>query len=347
MNESVAALLMALPVSLSLAERDLVPVTLVRAGIRHLLRARLRAEAHAARRDAVLAELGDGPIVPHSPPSEQHVEVPAAFFEQVYGSHVKSSSGYWSDDIATLDDAEAAMLALTCERAGIADGQRVLELGCGWGALSIWMARRYPESRIVAVTDSVTQRAFIESRRPGNLEVITSDMSEFSTGRRFDRIVSVETFERMRNWKLLLRHIGGWLDANGTFFLHLFCHSSRVYPLEMEGARGWLERHFLRRAIMPSADLIDHFANDLAVEDRWTVSGEHYARTAEAWRVNLEARRELVLPILAECYGAASAKRWYYRWRLFFLVYAELFSYRGGTEWHVAHYRLTKRAQED
>lgn len=333
-----------LHLALGLAERDLVPETLLRAGIRRLLLAKLRAEQREPRREALLAELESGPITPVASRATTRPDVPVSFFKQVLGSHLSTSSAYWADDIATLDDAEAAMLSLICKRAELTDGQRVLDLGCGWGALSIWMARRYPESRVVAVTDSVTQQAAIEARRPANLEVITSEMGDFTTGRRFDRIVSVDAFPRLRNWKLLLHRIAGWLAHDGSLFLHLFCHSRHLYPLSTPSAGGWLERHFLTGAIMPSSESIEHVTDDWSLAERWSVSGQHYARTAEAWRVNLEARRERVLPILQACYGKTSAMRWFYRWRLLFLVCSELFGFGAGREWHVSHYRFTKPA---
>jgi len=316
--------------------------SLVRYGIRRWLRARSGHPDLARSTPELVALMRAGAM---APPAGRWLdagkELPATFFEQVLGPHLMTSCCYWPTSIDTLADAEAAMLNLTCERADIADGQRVLQLGCGWGALALWIARRYPATRVVAVSPSHTHRAFIETRRLTNVEVVTADVGAFATGRRFDRVVLVEALERLWNWERLLSSIASWLEPDGKLFLQLTCHARHTYPLADEDIPSGISG--AREAwIMPSADLIDQFQNDLSVETRWRLGGEHYARTAEAWRVQLEARRAWIVPILADVHGVRAATRWYRRWRIRFLACAELFGFGGGSEWGIAHYRLAK-----
>ena len=329
---------------LALAERGLVPTALLRRAIRGLCEDRLDELRAAGGLDRFVANLDGTPIalVPEEA-NAQHYEVASDFFELVLGRQLKYSSCLYGPGIETLDAAEEAMLALTCERARLEDGQDVLELGCGWGSLSLYMARRFPRSRIVAVSNSATQRIFIESRRPANLEVRTADMNEFDPGRRFDRIVSVEMFEHMRDWPTLLARVAGWLGEEGRLFVHVFCHATEAYPFETDGDDNWMGRYFFTGGMMPAYDLLPNVAaGSLRLEERWWVDGTHYQRTAAAWRGNQERRREAVFAVLRRHYGG-EAGRWYHRWRMFFLACEELFGYRGGAEWGVGHYRLARR----
>jgi len=276
--------------------------------------------------------------------NEQHYEVPPGFFLNTLGKRLKYSSAYYPTAATTLDEAEEAMLALTSDRAGLQDGQDVLELGCGWGSLTLWMAEHYPGSRITAVSNSAQQREFILERalRAGldNVEVLTRDMNEFTTDRRFDRVVSVEMFEHMRNWEELLRRVHGWLRPDGAVFLHVFAHARYAYPFEARDDSDWMSRYFFTGGMMPSSDLLESLDIPFEVEEHWTVNGTHYARTAEDWLRNLERRKDEVMPILRSTYGSEQAGTWFHRWRVFFLACAELFGYRGGEEWVVAHTRL-------
>lgn len=325
---------------LELAERGLLGDALVRYGVRRWLRSRLDRPDRADATSRLVAMMRAGPVDPQAPhPAHRHDDLPVAFYEQVLGPHLMTSCCYWPDGIATLADAEAAMLALTCERAGLADGQRVLELGSGWGSLAQWIARRYPASRVVAVCRSPAERAFIEGRRLSNLEVVTAEIGAFETRRRFDRVVTVETLERLWNWELLLGRIAAWLEPDGQSFVQLACHSRHPSPSDTDRLPPLVAGRCFT-GIVPSAHLIDQFSRDLSVEERWMLGGDHYARTAEAWRVQLEARREWVFPILAGRYGKPAAARWYHRWRLLFLGRAELFGYSTGSEWKIAQYRL-------
>ena len=358
-HQLAAALESSLPYAL--LERDLVPDTLIRIGIRRLLAERLReasaggVEAQQTRLSTFVAELRGSPVAIHADAANaQHYELPPAFFDLVLGSHRKYSCCHYRLDGtaprggATLDEAEAAMLALTCERAGLENGERILELGCGWGSLSLWMAQAYPSARITAVSNSRAQREYIEAkareRALTNLTVITADVSglSFPPGTTFDRAVSVEMFEHMRNYETLLGRIAGWLKPGGTLFVHVFSHRDFAYPFEVRDASDWMAKYFFTGGLMPSDHLLYYFQRDLRITDHWRVDGRHYQRTAEDWLGNMDRNRERILPILAATYGDAQKQRWWVYWRVFFMACAELFGYRGGQEWLVSHYRFAK-----
>jgi cyclopropane-fatty-acyl-phospholipid synthase len=340
--------------ALNWVEQGLVPDHAVRFGIRRLLQQRLtelRAgdpEATVVLAQEFLAAMRQSPLaVLPEKANEQHYEVPAAFFGQVLGPHRKYSACWWPEGVTTLAQAEAAALQATCERAGLADGQDVLELGCGWGSLSLWMARRHPRSRITAVSNSHSQRAYIEerARHEGlrNLEVITCDFNDFAPVERFDRVVSIEMFEHLRNWPLAFERVARWLRPDGRFFLHVFAHRDAPYLFEDRDASDWMTRHFFAGGIMPSDDLPLACQDHLRVLDRWRWSGVHYQRTAAAWLANMDARREQLLPLLAATYGSPDAQLWWNRWRLFFLSVEELFGWNGGRQWWVSHTLLAPR----
>jgi cyclopropane-fatty-acyl-phospholipid synthase len=336
-----------------IAETGYVPDWAIRQGIRRLLRQRLKDERRrAAGRNPskrIAARLSRGPIaVETGEANRQHYEVPAEFFRLMLGPHLKYSACHWSRKGQSLEEAEAEMLALTCERAGLEDGMRVLDLGCGWGSLSLWIAERYPRCSVTAMSNSSSQAAFIRGRADElglrNLAVRTDDINRFVPPERYDRILSVEMFEHMRNYRQLLSRVAGWLADDGRLFVHIFCHRRLPYLYEIAGDDDWMARHFFTGGLMPSLDLLDRFDDDLRVARQWVVDGSHYERTLLAWLRNLDARRAEALEILGRHYGREAAKTWFVRWRLFLLGCAELFGYRGGNEWMVAHHLLERHA---
>jgi cyclopropane-fatty-acyl-phospholipid synthase len=334
-------------------ETGLVPDSVIRAGIRRLLERKLK-EIHAGdvEKSAIIKNrfvqmMGESPValVPHLA-NEQHYEVPAAFFSEVLGMNRKYSCCYWPKGVDDLESAEESALQVTVERAGIEDGMKVLDLGCGWGSLSLWIAEHFPKATVTSVSNSQSQRDYItkaaENRGLDNIEVHVCDMNDFAAPGTYDRIVSVEMFEHMRNYPELFRRISGWLEPDGRFFMHIFCHRTTPYEYIDKGPSDWMSRHFFSGGIMPSADLPMRVGGDLVVERHWQWNGDHYARTLRAWLDRMDSRRNAVMPILEETYGKDQADRWRMRWRIFFMACEELFAYNGGREWYVSHYLLKR-----
>lgn len=328
-------------------ERGFIPDRLTRNVVRRLCAQRLvgeEARAAALGRDDGWLRSGPIALATHTA-NEQHYELPPDFFAQFLGPRRKYSCCWFPSEATSLEQAEVAALERSCELADLRDGQDVLELGCGWGSLSLWMAERYPGSRITAVSNSKPQRLAIEAaartRRLANLRVMTCDVNYLAAGpKQYDRVVSIEMFEHMRNYETLLSRIAGWLRPDGQLYVHLFCHRTLCYPFAAEGESDWMGRHFFTGGLMPSADLLEQFPEILRVKRRETWGGLHYQRTADAWLDNLDAQRAEVRSILSDCCGRKPADRLLQRWRLFLLAVSELFGYAGGSEWFVSHYVL-------
>ena len=346
--------------AISWSERGLVPDYAIRAGIRRLVERRLEeiraddCEIGAEHESRFVEHMNAAPIalMPELA-NQQHYEVPAEFFRHCLGRHCKYSACYWASDTQSLDQAEALALQLTCEHAALADHQQILELGCGWGSLTLWMAEHYPHSDIVAVSNSNSQREYImaEAGRRGlpNVRVVTCDMNnfkpaDFGISHAFDRIVSVEMFEHMRNYHLLYARIHDWLVPGGRFFKHIFVHRLTPYAFEAAGDDDWMSRFFFSGGIMPSDDLPLRFQDKLKLLRLWRWDGTHYEKTANAWLANMDAAAEQIRPILETTYGEQDAEMWRNRWRIFYMSCAELFGLRSGQEWWVTHYLFERPA---
>ena len=331
-------------------KRNLIPDLLIRHAIRRLCKQRLRQEGQhysLENYSALLQELRASPIaIDTEAANQQHYEVPAEFYQIVLGKHLKYSCGYWEANQQNLDQAEEDMLKLSMERAELKDGQDILELGCGWGSLTIFMAERLPLSRITAVSNSSSQKSYIDgqarSRGLKNIRVITADMNDFDTEDRFDRVVSIEMFEHMRNYQRLLEKVEQFLKPEGRLFVHIFTHNKYSYKYEVKDDTDWMSKYFFTGGIMPGQDLLSKFSDHLSIVNTWEVDGTHYQKTAGAWLNKMDAHQKQIIILFSKVYGETQAKKWWVYWRIFFMACAELFGYKQGQEWQVTHYLMKK-----
>ena len=337
----------------SIAEKGYVPDPILRKGIQHMCRNRItdiRISDEIVRKKYIkdfIDNMNRAEIAP-SPhfANQQLYEVPHNFFELVLGSYKKYSCGYWDDDTHDITQAESQALQLTCQHADIRDGHKILELGCGWGSLTLWLAEKFPSSHVTAISNSSSQRSYILKKINElgltNVEVLTKDINNFTPTTNFDRIVSVEMFEHLRNYNEIFSRISQWLNKEGKFFMHIFCNELEPYLFVDRGPSDWMTRHFFSAGMMPSADLPLYFQDALTLDKEWHWDGVHYERTANAWLDNLDRNRSDVMPILANIYGTENTNRWFHRWRLFFMACAELFGMEEGGIWGVHHYRFNQ-----
>ena len=336
---------------ITLAEKGYLPDQLIRFGIRKLCKERLKMvnsnRSESFNQNSWINELKNSPIaiVPEKA-NEQHYEVPPMFFQKVLGNHMKYSSGYWDDSTNDIDTSELLMLDKTIKGADITDGMKILELGCGWGSLTFHIAKSFPNSSVLAVSNSKDQKKFIldkcKKNNISNVEIITEDMNNFLTDEKFDRVISVEMFEHMRNYKVLLNKISNFLNDDGKLFVHIFSHHTMVYPYVDNGPGDWMAREFFSGGLMPSHKLLLHFQDDLKIESLWKINGQHYEKTSYAWLKRMDDNKNDILSIFNNTYGKKDAKMWFQRWRIFFLSCAVMFGIKKGTEWGVSHYRFTK-----
>jgi cyclopropane-fatty-acyl-phospholipid synthase len=336
-----------------LIEQNKVPDFLLRKGIRKLLKQRLadenkgNVEAQQEHLAALVGFLKSSPIAVNTiDANQQHYEVPTKFYQYCLGKNLKYSSCYFKDGVTSLDQAEDDMLALTCKRADLENGQQVLELGCGWGSLSLYMAAKFPGSNFKVVSNSNTQKRYIDEqakqRGIANITVITADMNTFVIDEQFDRVVSVEMFEHMRNYQRLMHKVASFLKADGKLFIHIFTHKEYAYLFEVKDDTDWMSKYFFTGGIMPSDDLLFYFNDDLVVEKHWQVNGTHYGKTAEAWLKNMDSHKTEIIPLFEETYGKDQALKWWVYWRLFYMACAELWNFNDGNEWIVSHYLFQK-----
>ena len=336
-----------------LLAKDIIPDALIRVGIRARLKDTLKLFEKLnceERQELVMKhvrELKESPLaIATDEANEQHYELPTAFFQKCLGPHMKYSSGYWDAGVEDLETSEARMLKLSCDRAELEDGHHILELGCGWGSLTLWMGKHFPNAKIAAVSNSRTQKEYIDGqakeRGLTNIEVKTVNMINYEGEGEgvFDRVVSVEMFEHMKNYDLLLGRISNWLKPDGKLFVHIFTHREYAYHYEAKDESDWMARYFFTGGQMPSDDLLLYFQDKLSIDDHWQVSGTHYQKTSEAWLTRMDEASDELKPLIAKTYGQADAKKWWVWWRCFFMACAELWGYQGGDEWIVSHYRF-------
>lgn len=341
---------------IELAEKGLIPDPILKFGIRKLLTQRLAElpskydENLQDYTSEIISQLRKSPVaIETSAANDQHYELPPEFFKLCLGKHLKYSSCYYEKGARNLDEAERDMLALTCERAEIRDGMDILDLGCGWGSLSLWIAEKYPNCTVTSVSNSAPQRMFIEGqakqRGLDNIKVITADMNEFWIDQTFDRVTSIEMFEHMRNYETLMEKISKWLREDGKLFIHIFCHKLAPYYFETEGEDNWMGAYFFTGGIMPSHHLLLYFQKNLAIDKHWIVNGKNYEKTSLDWLANMDKNKKEILELFKRTYGDKDAAVWFQRWRIFYLSCAELFGFRNGEEWWVSHYLFEKRSE--
>ena len=333
-------------------EKGLVPHFILKMGIRNLLKKRLAEiqENSHFHKQGIIEKLDKIPMAIETDiANQQHYELPTKFFTYVLGKNLKYSCSFYSKTVKSLDEAEDNMLNLYCERTQLKDGMHILELGCGWGSLTLFMARKFPKAHITAISNSKSQCQFIENKMKAqslnNVKVITTDINDFHIQEQFDRVISIEMFEHVRNYKSLFKNIKKWLKDDGKLFVHIFCHKEATYFFETKGDDNWMGKYFFTGGIMPSFDLFEKVQNDLKLIEKWKINGVHYQKTSQAWFFKMAENKEQIMEVMKQTYGKSEAYRWFNRWKIFFASCAELFGYDNGHEWFVGHYLFEKKKE--
>ena len=335
-----------------LVSKGVLPDGVLRKGIQHFIGQRIKEDIGTTvaqmdqKRSEFIEQMRKNPIaIMTTDANDQHYRLPTSFFEQVLGNKMKYSCCHWNK-ATNLDESEEEMLELTIKRADIKDGHKILELGCGWGAITLTMAKKFPNSEIIAISNSPEQREYIlnkaKAQKLNNVEVRTHNVAELNLEEKFDRVISVEMFEHMRNYPLLLERIHSWLNPEGKLFVHIFVHRDVPYNFDIKDDSDWMSKYFFSGGIMPSSHLLHYFQDHLKMENYWAVDGVHYQKTARAWLEKMDKNKKPVMKILDEHYGKKESKKWFNYWRVFFMSCEELWKYRNGTEWFVGHYLLRK-----
>ena len=336
-----------------LISRGVLPDLVIRKGIQHFIKKRIKEDIGESTRQRDLKRKEFVEQMPHWPiaiktddANDQHYRLPTSFFEEVLGKNLKYSCCHW-DQATNLDESEDEMLEITLDRADIKDGHRILELGCGWGAITLAMARKFPKSKITAISNSPEQRKFIlnraEKENLDNVEVLTQNVAELNLDEQFDRVISIEMFEHMRNYPALLKNISNLLNDGGKLFVHIFVHRDVPYTFDVKDESDWMTKYFFSGGIMPSSHLLFYFQDDLKMENYWAVEGSHYTKTARAWLDNMDHKKDKLMVILRNHYGEADALKWFNYWRVFFMSCEELWRFNKGNEWFIGHYLMTKK----
>jgi len=335
-----------------LVEKNWVPDKVLRYFIRKLCKQRLRDETlkyhNIGEKLKWVEELKNSPIaIETDKANEQHYEVPARFYQLTLGKNLKYSSSLFADKSTSLDEAESKMLELYCERAEVKDGMDILDMGCGWGSLSLHLAKKFPNASITGISNSASQREFILKKTTelglNNVNIITANINDFEINSQFDRVMSVEMLEHVRNYQILFKRVNKWLRSDGKVFIHIFCHKEVAYPFEVHDDSDWMSKYFFTGGQMPALNLFYHFQDHLKIVQKWKVSGLNYSLTSERWLDNIDKNKEEILEIFKDVYGAKEAMKWFVYWRVFFMSCAELFGYKNGEEWLVGHYLMEKK----
>jgi cyclopropane-fatty-acyl-phospholipid synthase len=337
----------------NLISKGVVPDLLIRSGIKNFIKKRLKDEYGTEqnfsekRRKKIIDELRSSPIaIETDKANDQHYMVPPEFFVKCLGPRLKYSCCHW-DQATSLEEAEVEMLELTVKRAAIKDGDRILELGHGWGAITLYIAEKFRNSEIVAVSNSKFQGDFILARAKErgltNITINTADVSKLQMNEQFDRVISIEMFEHMRNYNELLGNINSWLNPNGTLFVHIFAHKELTYKYEVVDDTDWMSKYFFSGGMMPSEHLLYYFQDDLNIKEHWRINGSHYAKTAKAWLDNMDENKDKILDIFEKHYPAGEAPKWFNYWRIFYMSCEELWNFKNGNEWVIGHYLFEKR----